>query len=423
MNISEAITIIRQQQQSHEVLGSFIATQFPTILRAIRLVDSEHIQPKQPKGYYLFKRENKKHGYLYYVRYSHNGKMLPTKWNTHTNILEEAERFAKENKVRLVELYLRSHDVKIYTLLESFYSSSSNEYLVSGNDKITERSRRDYHGAIVNRFIPFLKKKNIKQFNEVTPHLLSDYQDWLLARGIKPQTVNNNYNAIKKIFKYLFRKAIISEDPSNHVQSIPVHQSDLEARGCYNVERLRGVFNKKWKDELSYLLCTLIYSTGMRNNEIEQFSMDDVIIISGCRFIDIKKSKTQNGIRLVPLHKFVYEKLLMYSKKTATKEIFKGIHSRAFTIANLELARKLKIDKEEVKTENITFYSGRHFWKTLMNSEGLGDDIEEIFMGHAVSGNVAKLYNHRDKQGNKRLIKKAKQVFAILDKCLLCSKR
>jgi hypothetical protein len=70
--------------------------------------------------------------------------------------------------------------------------------------------------------------------------------------------------------------------------------------------------------------------------------------------------------------------------------------------------------KEELKKQNISFYSGRHFWKTLMNSGGLGDDIEEFFMGHKVSKN----YNHKDKQGREKLLEKAKEAFAILDKKL-----
>jgi hypothetical protein len=55
-----------------------------------------------------------------------------------------------------------------------------------------------------------------------------------------------------------------------------------------------------------------------------------------------------------------------------------------------------------------------------MNSEDLGD-VEEVFMGHKVSTDVAKLYNHRDKQGKERFIKKAKKVFAILDKRIFVS--
>jgi integrase len=70
---------------------------------------------------------------------------------------------------------------------------------------------------------------------------------------------------------------------------------------------------------------------------------------------------------------------------------------------------------EEMK---ISFYSGRHYWKTVMNAGGLGSDIEEYFMGHKVSKDVSVLYNHRDKQGKKKLAEKARRVFTILDKYL-----
>jgi hypothetical protein len=54
----------------------------------------------------------------------------------------------------------------------------------------------------------------------------------------------------------------------------------------------------------------------------------------------------------------------------------------------------------------------------MMSAHGLGPDIEEIFMGHKVSSDVAKLYDHKDKQGQERLAKKAQETFAILAKVL-----
>ena len=92
-----------------------------------------------------------------------------------------------------------------------------------------------------------------------------------------------------------------------------------------------------------------------------------------------------------------------------------------FSSAASCLREKLEVTEEEAEAENITFYSGRHFWKTLMSAEGLGEDIEEIFMGHKVSHNVAKLYNHRDKQGKDMTLKKPQQVFSILDRCIFSS--
>jgi len=54
----------------------------------------------------------------------------------------------------------------------------------------------------------------------------------------------------------------------------------------------------------------------------------------------------------------------------------------------------------------------------MMSAEGLGENAEEVFMGHKTSGDVAKSYNHRDKVGAENLAKKAREVFAVLDRCL-----
>lgn len=408
-----------QQPESVPISRTFLATEYPTVVKAIRLIDDFNTQPKRRKGFNLIKRESKKHGYLYYVRYSHNGKMLPTKWNTHTNVLEEAERFAVENKTRLVEQYVRSRDVKIYDLLNDFFADPSSAYL-SGNVKLSEKVCRDYNLFIRNQFVPFLKAKRIKDFDSITPHFLSDFLDTLLTRKkVKPQTANNYLKPIRRVFAFLFRKGLIKTDPCLNFRSLPVHESDLKGRGCHDLERLEGVFNVKWQNELSYILCLLIYTTGMRNCEIKTFTKDDIIKIDGCNFIQIKKSKTANGIRRVPLHNFVLQHLLDFSvKKQANEPAIGHIYDALFGEANGELAEQLNLSLDYIKKEKISFYSGRHYWKTLMSNEGLGDDIEEVFMGHKVSKEVAKRYNHKDKHGNKRLVKKAKQVFKILDMCL-----
>jgi hypothetical protein len=58
-----------------------------------------------------------------------------------------------------------------------------------------------------------------------------------------------------------------------------------------------------------------------------------------------------------------------------------------------------------------------------MNAGGLGEDIEEYFMGHKISGDVSKRYNHKDQQGRDRLEEKVRMVFAILDKKLFKRKQ
>jgi integrase len=296
---------------------------------------------------------------------------------------------------------------------------------------MTERNRYYFNSVIVNSFVPYLKTRGIKSVNSINVELLSDYQDYLLSEGgslskdgLTPQTVNKYLGAIKRMFLYLIRKNMVSDNPFTALERLTVSEDDQTVRGCYEIEKIKGAFNEQWKKTQYYILCLLIYSTGMRNSEIERLKMSDIIKVDGCYFIDITKSKTPGGVRLVPLHDKVLNALRLYAQGKPEDElvldklVFNYSTSSVYNSANNALARQLKVNEETLKEQKITFYSGRHFWKTLMNSEGLGDDIEEVFMGHHVSSDVAKRYNHRDKQGRERVIAKAKQVFAILDEKL-----
>jgi integrase len=409
-----------RQPGEREDLSVYMGREFPVLMKALRFIDVAYSGPKPRSGFNLVKRENKKRGFLFYVRYLHGGKLLPSKWNTHTNIREEAERFARENRDRLIGQYLLNHNGHGFGVFDRFYKEQS-EYLTCEEKRtrpISGTTRRNYHSVITRKFVPFLKNLRISCPEQISVKVLSDFQDHYLSLGIQPQTVNDYFKAVKRIFSYMVRKGHIHENPCDIIKNIPVHQQNKKERGCYNLDHVKGVFDKRWTDRKNMLLCLLIYTTGMRNGEIAKFCMGDIITREGCRFIDVRQSKTVNGVRLVPLHERVYRKLKNYAKGKGPQErIFRNCSSVIFSAANAELARILKAEEAAVR-ENITFYSGRHFWKTLMNAEGLGEEVEEVFMGHKVSNDVAKLYNHRDKQGKKMMAKKAKQVFSILDKRL-----
>jgi integrase len=391
---------------------------------------------KNPKRYNLIKRPSKKYGYLYYVRYIDKGKLVPSKWNTHTNILQEADKFARENRDQILSKYYSKHalkSVELYSILGEYYKAGSS-YLEKDKNRnriLGEKARSVYYHFMEKKFIPYLQKNNIKTFDKINPPVIANFQDYLLSTGTKPQSINRYLSSVNCVFNHLLITGVINENPFDRVAALKMGAKSAEIRGCHDVDKIKGVFNTKWGDDLSYILCLMIYSTGIRNSEIEKIKVKDLIELDGIHFIDIKESKTENGIRLVPLHDFVYKKIKAYIKKTGKqgKDYVFSAHggpnqSTTYKNANILLGKKLKLsDKEteiekELEKQNISFYSGRHFWKTLMSSEGLGDDIEEFFMGHKVSGDVSKNYNHKDKRGREKLLEKAKEVFAILDKKL-----
>jgi integrase len=403
---------------------------FPDAMRELRAFDLQISEPRKPKGYSLIKVKNKKMGFKYYVRYIEGGQLIRSCWCTQTNNQEKAIQFALENRERILAKYYDKKNKQktacdLYEVMENYYTKDSVHLLedMRRGRSIGDDTVRSCHNTIIKKWVPYLKENKIKKINEIDTPLLVKFQNKLLSGGIKPQTINHYMSHISTIFDHLVAEGASSTNPFKNLASIKVNEDNYEDRGCYNVNDIKGVFEKAWENELSRLLCLLVYTTNMRPVEIGRIQVNDIIQIDNYHFIDIPKSKTKNGVRIVPLHDFVYAELMKYiaqEKKADEDFIFKKkstkkVQGIVWRNAYVEMGKLLGYEEKKLEAENITFYSGRHFWKTLMNSEELGD-VEEVFMGHKVSSNIAERYNHRDKQGMERIIKKATEVFAILDK-------
>jgi integrase len=409
-----------------QTLQKHVSARFPMTLKILRFIDANINEKKQNKGYYLVQRSNKKHNFLYYVRYIHEGKTIASMWNTHTNVREEAEIFAFENRNRIVSEYTAKKDDSLFTMFRNYYEADSKYFIddQSRNGKLCDKLRRGYLNFIIKHFIPFLENQKIYSFAGITSAIIAKFQTVMLKKRLKPQTINGYLSSLKRIFKTFILSGEIDDNIFTGVSSLKVLEENVKIRGCHEVEKLNGVFNDEWnEDKRSYLLCLMIYATGLRNSEICNLKVSDIIKIDDCYFLNISKSKTRNGVRIVPLHSFLHKKLIEYIEEKGLsgdgfifkKQNAKNIDSKVYKKSNLLLAEKIGVDKAYLSENNISFYSGRHFWKTLMSSEELGAEIEELFMGHKVSGDVAKRYNHRDKIGKEKLLKKTRKAFAILD--------
>jgi integrase len=408
-----------------EELRAQYLEKFPRAMAEVRKFDAQ-FSFRKPKLYCLHKVANKRHGFLWYVRFIENGKPVRSRWCTHTNNRDAAGQWAKSNRERLLAEYhaKKKNRSEFFGVLEQYYAPGSAYTAIDEKRGIvlSEKTRSVYHHFVKNVLIGFFKGRGIKTFEDITPPVIAALQNRLLEKGNKPQTINRYLGVLRTIINHLIMDGTVTSNVFNNVAMLKERAVNSKARGCYNIDGIKGVFNKRWKDKTSYMLCLMIYSTGLRNSEIEKIKFGDIIKISGCYFIDITKSKTENGVRIVPLHGFTYQKLASFMK-SAGKEpdnyLFSAKggpnQSKLYRKAAGDMADILKAAEEERK--GVSFYSGRHFWKTLMAAENLGD-VEEYFMGHKVSRDVAKRYNHLDKQGKIRIVEKAREVFRILEKRL-----
>ena len=393
----------------------------PEAMAAIKEFGDKFAGPRKPKRYYLVPCPNKKLGTIWYVKYLDKGRLVPSKWSSGTSDREAAELWAVENRERILARYYERKTgpkINLYKTLRKYYERDSPFLDIDRKRGRTlgDKMRGVYHGFVRNQLVPYLRKNGIRDIDDIKTATLAKFQNSLLLKGNKSQTINANMSGVKKIFEHL----IINEDAEfNPCAGLPaLGVTGVRDTGCYEIDKIKGAFDKEWRDKRSYMLCLLVYTTGMRNSEIARIQKSDIVEIGGVKFIDIPESKSRSGERKMPLHDFVNEKLINYKAKS-NEYIFskRGVMgNKIFKEANIALAEFTGYAPESLEKENIVFKSGRHFWKTMMSAGGLGENAEEVFMGHKTSSDVVKNYNHRDKAGAENLAKEARRVFSILDK-------
>jgi integrase len=413
----------------------YIKDRYPNTIKELEKINNSFKGKKSIKGYYLEKVFNKKYGFIYYVKYIHNGQTVKSRWSTGTNDEDAANRFARENRdIKLKRFFAKNlpefAKESVYYILENYYKKDSpflKEDIIRGRS-VAEKTRRIHYNFIRKVFTPYLRKNHVLTIEDITAKLIDDFRIDLSKDGVTNATINHYIGGIKAIFKFLAIKDVIKYNIFSSVDNLK--QKSVRKK-CYYIDILKGVFNQKWESELEYLLIMVAYATNLRNSGIERIKPQDFYLVKDCQFLRVYETKSESSDRSVPVHPFVYKKIMSYVRKHKIRPdqyIFsaKGgpnqstLYNRANYLLCQKLYKKLKIKQTDIvgwlKREKISFLSSRHFWKTVMSAEGLGEEPEKVFMGHKVPSNVSDRYTHHDKYGQALLVKKAKKIFTVLDK-------
>jgi len=398
-----------------------LAAECPDAAAEILAFGKRFDDKKPPRRYYLIKIPNKKMGFAWYVKYLDNGRLVPSKWTTGTSDRVAAEAFAAENRDAILNGYYTrkaKRPTDMYRLISGYYDRDSP--LLKADKKrgrkITDLKRRQYLNATNKKFIPFCKKNGARGIEDIDTAMLARWQNDML-KTLAPKTVNNNVSAVRAIFYHLVTTGYAKSNPFSGLP--PIKNGKGRLTGCHMLDEIRGVFGRDWKDDAHRLLCLLIYTTNMRNCEIRRVRQGDVEEICGAAFLNVRGSKNESAERRVPLHPFVRQKMGEYA---GLRDLVFSQGKKKFmkmcSLANIEMGELMGHTPETLKLENIRFYSGRKFWKTLMASEELGRNTEEYFMGHRMTSDMEKHYKDLTKVGAEKLAQKAREVFAVLDRCL-----
>jgi integrase len=389
----------------------------------------------EKRRYYLFKRASKKYGFIYNVKYidPQTNAILPTKYSTGTNDFETANKWAADNRDKLLAAYSGKAEL---TLLESYYNEGSKlfDYEKMDGRELSPKVRKQRKNFMIQHIVPFFQRAKVHYLSQITPIHIKELKKYLSTeKGLKPQTINYNLYSFKKCLAILKEAGKITAEFSNVSFRMNGSKKAEKERGIFAIDTLKGVFSKRWNNELSRVLCMVIYTTGIRNSEIQRLRLNDIEKIDEVYFLNVRGTKSKNAIRKVAIHPILYTAIERYAKENGIGNeaaIFGKVINHTFRKACFDMGSVLGITETELLKKAICFYSGRHTFKSIMaigNAEQVAEldiNYQELFMGHNFSKEALKgtgineyAYKHFDAEsiGDTLFAKKGKEVIKILN--------
>jgi integrase len=235
-----------------------------------------------------------------------------------------------------------------------------------------------------------LKDKNIFELIDKNSKILDNY------KKLEMITVDNYITRYKTLFNFLLEYEYIYTNHFLNITNIkPKKRNTLmdftkseDIRQQFEIEEIELLLNKIENKEIKNIIILSII-TGGRVTELLNLKTNDIIKYKYSYLIDIKKSKTENGIRKIPLHddfKFLIEEL----KENKKDEDYLFFNNDIEKNRNDKLQKRIMYQiRKYIKNKNKVFHSFRkNFTQQLYKSE-----IEELYikiiLGHSLKDNLS----------------------------------
>lgn len=187
-------------------------------------------------------------------------------------------------------------------------------------NKISESSFKNYNSCFV-KLKYFFRKKDI---NKLDYKDIEDFRDYLISLELTNKTINNLMSYVNMFLEFALNRRKIEYNPAKTIENLKEEKTTKE--NYTNQEIIKILQESQELDNKPHMFPLFFVGayTGMRFNEILDINEDSLKIDNdNIKYIEIKESKTNSGIRKVPLHKhlenFDFSILFSLSSKEKNK--------------------------------------------------------------------------------------------------------
>lgn len=261
----------------------------------------------------------------------------------------------------------------------------------------TADSTLKFYKGSTKKFVDFLGERKTLNLSEVTQAEILNFRNEL-AQTLLAKTVNHDLKCLKMLFKAAKREGLISEDPTEFVDTVKDRSEGQPTRRPFTVAELEATMEAADGEWPSMVMIGLY--TGQRIGDIATLLRKNIDLEKGMLRFITKKTKRKMAIPLAPplleflrglqlpknpegpIHPKAHEILTVQKKSSLLSNQF----ARVLVKAGI---REKKSHKSTGKGRNakrsyhpLSFHSLRHTATTMLHEAGVPPSVAQAMIGH-----------------------------------------
>lgn len=234
-------------------------------------------------------------------------------------------------------------------------------------------------------------------FKDVNKNIIRQYLKYLDDLSLSNKTISRNLSSLRMFYNFLEELGVIKNNYFNLISNPKINKPLPKYLSNIEIETLLESFDKSNMYDLRNLLIVeLIYSTGMRLNEISNIKLNDINFSNN----SIKVLGKGNVERVVYFGKYAEEYIHLYLNESRKRLLNKKNSDYLFVS---RLGNKLsdssinKIVSSSAKKigllMNVSPHTLRHTFATHLLNEGADIKTVQTLLGHK-NINTTEVYTH-----------------------------
>ena len=278
---------------------------------------------------------------------------------------------------------------------------------LQNDKKLSDNTLQSYKRDIM-QYQTYVNQNNIN-YLKVDEKKVKEYLKYLQEIGKKSSTVSRSLASIRSFYQFLVRTKIISQDPTESIQSPKIEKRVPSILTSKEIELLldqpKDVDLKGTRDKA---MLEFAYATGMRVTEIISLNIEDVNLEEGyvlCKFGSKQRNIPLGSLSLKALKEYIEESRPYLIRDESVNALFVNINGERLTRQGFW--KIVKYYKEQAHiTKDITPHVLRHSFATHLLQNGADLKAIQTMLGHSDISST-QVYMQFQDEGIKNVYRKA----------------